>query len=247
MEAQSAITKTLKRLFGEDNITGIAFGYQSIHGEDRHAGWCHIQCLNAAVYTEWLRKSTYILGRRVDFIPHKGSIDGTAPNQTAIRLAHAYVHEVIAQKAQAMHNTAASSPLVSEKFFTKTIKELIETVDGKLTTLANNINLNTDKQIEASTDTFKTHATNIHTIYGAMAMEFQQSNSCIHNIMQMLAATSPKPLHPVIAQLLHASNTSMSNTYAGDANTYLALPGFNGMHLRSPSSSLHKDQRHSNE
>ena len=246
-EAQSTITKSLKRLFGADNITGITFGNQSTHEEDRHAGWCHIQCLNAAVYTEWLRKSTYILGRRVDFIPHKGSIDGTEPNQTAIRLAHAPVREVIAQKAQAMHNSAASSPLVSEKFLTKTIKDLVETVDGKLTTLANNINLNTDKQIEASTDTLKTHATTIHSIMSAMAMEFQQSNNRMHNIMQTLAATSPEPPHSTIARLPQAPSTSMANTYAGDVNTYLAPPGFNGTHLRSPSPSLHKDQRHPNE
>ena len=79
-ESQSTITKTLKRLFGEENISGITYGHKSNQEDDRQAGWCHIQCLNAAVYTEWLRKSTYILGRRVDFIPHKGSIDGAEPN-----------------------------------------------------------------------------------------------------------------------------------------------------------------------
>ena len=98
-ESQSTITKALKQLFGEENITGITYGHKSNQEDDRQAGWCHIQCLNAAVYTEWLRKSTYILGRRMDFIPHKGSIDGTEPNQMAIQLAHAPVHEVIAQKA----------------------------------------------------------------------------------------------------------------------------------------------------
>ena len=90
-ESQSTITHALKRLFGEENITGVSFGYKSNQDDGRQAGWCHIQCLNAAVYTEWIRKSTYILGRRVDFIPHKRSIDGTEPNQVAIRLAHAPV------------------------------------------------------------------------------------------------------------------------------------------------------------
>ena len=66
-----------------------------------------------------------------------------------------------------MNNTAATSLLVSERFFTKTIKDLVETVDGKLTTLANTINLNTDKQIAVSTDTLTTHATNIHNIMNA--------------------------------------------------------------------------------
>ena len=107
-ESQSTITKALKRLFGDENITGVTYGYKSAQDDDRQAGWCHIQCLNATVYTEWLCKSTYILGRHVDFIPHKGSMDGTAPNPTAIRLAHTPVREVIAQKAQTMSNTAAS-------------------------------------------------------------------------------------------------------------------------------------------
>ena len=190
-EFQSAITKAIKRLFGEDNITGITFGYKSNHEDDRHAEWCHIQCLNAAVYTEWARKSTYILGRIVDFFPHKRNIDGTAPNPMAIRLAHAPDREVLAPKAQAMHNTAVASPVVSDKFFTKVMKKLAKSMDIKLNTLSSNINNTTYMQIEASTDTLKSHATNIHSIMSAMAIEFQQSNSCIHNIMQTLAATSP--------------------------------------------------------
>ena len=116
-ESQSTIVTSLRRLIGAENITGVTFGHKTKHEDDRQAGWCHIQCLNAAVYTEWLNKSTYILGRRVDFVPHKGSIDGSAPNPTAIRLAHAPVREVIVQKAQAMSNTAAASPLVSDIFF----------------------------------------------------------------------------------------------------------------------------------
>ena len=247
-ESQSSITKALKRLFGEENVTGVTFRYNSNQNDDRQAGWCHIQCLNAAVYTEWLRKSTYILGRRVDFIPHKGSIDGVEPNPTAIRLAHAPTKEVIAQKAQAMSNTAAASPLVSEKLFTKTIKDLVATVDNKLTTLTNNINLNTDTRIEASTETLKTHATNIHNIMSAMAMEFQQSNNHIHNIMQTLAATSPEPPHATIARLPQAPSPSMANTYTGDTNAHqLAPPGFSGVHYRSPSPSLHKDQHYTHE
>ena len=83
-KSQSTITKSLKKLFGEENITRITFGYKTNHEDDCQAGWCHTQCLNAAVYKDWLNKSTYILGRRVEFIPHKGSIDGTEPNQTAI-------------------------------------------------------------------------------------------------------------------------------------------------------------------
>ena len=243
-ESQSTITYALKRLFGEENITGVSFGYKSNQDDGRQAGWYHIQCLNAAVYTEWIRKSTYILGRRVDFIPHKGSIDGTESNQVAIRLAHAPVREVLAQKAEAMHNTAATSPLVSEKFFARTIKELVDTVDGKLTALTHNINLNTDKRIEESTDTLTTHATNIHSIMSAMALEFQHSNNRIHNIMQTLAASTPDPPNANLARLPHTPTKSMVNAYVGDPNTTLAPPGFSRAQYRSPSSNLHKDQQY---
>ena len=235
-ESQSAITNALKRLLGAENVTGITFGYQTNQADTRQSGWCHVQCLNAAVYTEWCHKSTYILGRRVDFVPHKASIDGTAPNPTAIRLAHAPVREVIAQKAQAMYNTAATSPLVSEKLFTKAIKELTDTMDDKLTTLTHNINLNTDMRIEASTDTLKTHATNIHGIMSAMAIEFQHSNNRIHNIMQTLAATSPDPPHNTIARLPPAPSTSMDN----NTDTHMAPPGFPNTHYRNSPSSLPK-------
>ena len=240
-EAQSTITKAPKRLFGDNNIAGITYGYNLIQGDDRHSGWCHIQCLNAAVYTEWLRKSSYILGRRVDFFPHKGSMDRTTPNPTAIRLAHAPVREVLAQKAEAMHNTAVSSPLLSEIFFTKTIKDLVATVDDKLTTLTNNINLNTDKRIEASTETLTTHATNMHNVMNAMALEFQNSNHRMHNLMQALTATTPKLPHTTSGRLPPTLGTTFANAQEGDNIHQLVPPGLSGAQFRSPSTSFHKD------
>lgn len=144
-----------------------------------------------------------------------------------------------------MGNTNASAPLVSEKIFTKAMKDLAATKDDKLTILTNNINLNTDMQIEASTDTLKTHATNIHNIMSQMAMEFQQSNSRIHNIMQTLAATSPDPLHNNIPRLPHTPSTSMVNANLGDPNMpQLAPPGFQPTHYRNSPSSLHKEPNH---
>jgi len=224
-ESQSTITKSLKKLIGEDNVTNITFGYQHQLDSDRQAGWCHIQCLNAAVYTDWLHKSVYIFDRRVGFVPHKGSIDGSAPNSTAIRLAHAPVREAIAQKAQAMSNHAAATPLVSEKTFHKAMKDLVDTMDVKFTTVTNYINHNTDARIEASTETLKSHAANIHNIMGAMATEFQQSNHRIHNIMQTIAATLPDP--PLHARLPHPPSNPMDDT-----NTQLAPPGFNTGHFQ---------------
>lgn len=94
-ESQSIINATLKCIFGEHNIVGINFGYNNNHMEECQVGWCHIQCPNTVMYTEWLHKSTYMLGTRVDFISHKGSMDMASPNPTAILLAQALVWEVI--------------------------------------------------------------------------------------------------------------------------------------------------------
>ena len=168
-------------------------------------------------------------------------MDGTAPNPTAIRLAHAPVREVLAQKAQAMHNTAVSSPLLSEKVFNKTIKDLVATVDDKLTTLTNNIKLNTDKRIEASTESITTHATNMHNVMSAMALEFQNSNHRMHNLMQALAATTPEIPHVTSGRLPPTLGTTFANAQEGDDTHQLAPPGFSGAQFRSPSTSFHKD------
>ena len=237
-EAQSTITKFLKNLIGENNVTNITYGFQHKDEDDRQSGWCHIQCLNAAVYTDWLNKSVYVFGRRVDFVPHKGSIDGSAPNSTAIRLAHAPIREVIAQKAQAMTNHAAATPLVSEKLFTKAMNDLVNTMDVKLNTIATHINHNTDVRIEASTETLKSHAVNIHNIMNAMATEFQHSNHRIHHIMQTIAATLPEPPPP--AQLPQVPNIPMNDI----TTSQLAPPGFN---YRTSPSSYHKGPNSLNE
>lgn len=67
-ESQSTIVKSLQKLTCIENITGVTFGHKTKHDDDRQAGWWHIQCLNAAVYTKWLNKSIYILGHRVYFV-----------------------------------------------------------------------------------------------------------------------------------------------------------------------------------
>ena len=140
-----------------------------------------------------------------------------------------------------MSNHATAAPLVSEKLFSKVMKDLVETIDVKLNTITNHINHNTDTKIEASTDTLKSHAANVHNIMSAMAMEFQQSNHRIHNIMQTIAATLPDP--PLSARLSHTSHNPTD-----DINTsQLAPPGFNASHYRNSPSGYHKGPNFQNE
>ena len=81
-ESQSAIMRAIKKLFSKDNIVRVSFEHNPKHKEGRQTRWCHIQCLNALVYIEWLNKFAYILGRHVDFILYNGNIDNLEPSQT---------------------------------------------------------------------------------------------------------------------------------------------------------------------
>ena len=138
-ESPIAIIKAIKQAFGEDNVVDISFDNTS-QGTTKQARWCHIHCLYAAVYTVWIHESIHILGRHIDFIPHHGSVDGAAPNKTAIRLAQAPIREVLADKIQTMDNATILNPLITEKHLTKTMKEL----DEKFGSLITNINNHTD-------------------------------------------------------------------------------------------------------
>ena len=189
-ETQTTITRAIKHTFGADNIVGISFGNNNQPHTDKQVGWCHIQCLNAAVYTEWLHKSTYILGRRIDFIPHRGSIDGTDPNKTAIRLAQAPMREVIAEKVQAMGNATNANPLITEKYITKTMKEFEDKLDEKFCTLTTTINTHTDRRLEVAMATITHHTNNLQALFGAITHEFQQSNIRMQGLVNGLSAAA---------------------------------------------------------
>ena len=231
-ETQSAITRAIKHIFGADNIVGVSFGANNLPHTDKQAGWCHIQCLNAAVYTEWLHKSTIILGRRVDFVPHRGSIDGTDPKNTAIRLAHAPIREVIADKVQAMNNAANPNLLVTEQHLTKTMKDFEDKLDEKFGTLTTTINNHTDPRLETTTATIIHHTTHLQALLGTIAHEFQQSNTRMQGLVNGLTAAAPdimqRTIPPPTPQRLNGTAPPLP---------LQAPPGFHGnptMHHQGP-------------
>ena len=194
-ESQAAITNAIKQVIGEDNIVGISFGYTNQGNSTKQAGWCHLQCLNTAVYTEWIHKSTYILGRRIDFIPHRGNIDGSDPNKTAIRLAQAPVREVIADKVQATNNSTNANPTITEKYLAKTMRKFEDKLEEKFGSLTTTINHHTDRRHEATSTTITNHTTNLHALLGTIAQEFQQSNVCMQGIIQGLSTVATDTIH----------------------------------------------------
>jgi hypothetical protein len=231
-ESQTDITRAIKQVFGADNIVSVNFGTNNHPHTEKQSGWCHIHCLNAAVYTEWLHKSTTIFGRRVDFIPHRGSIDGSVPNNTAIRLAHAPAREAIADKIQTMNNVVNSNPIVTERYLSKTMKEFEDKLEEKFGTLTTTINTHTDRRLETTMTTIVHHTTHLQSLLGTIAHEFQQSNIRMQGLVNGISAAAPELLQrtmpPPIPQ---GPNTTASPL------PLQAPPGFHGnpqIHHKGP-------------
>ena len=134
----------------------------------------------------------------MDFIPHRGSIDGTVPNNTAIRLAQAPAREAIADKIQAMTNAANPNPIVTERYLTKTMKEFEDKLEEKFGTLTTTINTHTDRRLETTMTTIVHHTTHLQSLLGTIAQEFQQSNIRMQGLVNGLSAAAPDLLQRTI-------------------------------------------------
>lgn len=77
-------------------------------------------------------------------------MDGMNPNKTAmsIQVAQAPAKQAIAQQVHALSNATAFTPLVSENLSPAQWKIDDRYGDGKLATLANNINLDMNERID---------------------------------------------------------------------------------------------------
>ena len=141
----------------------------------------------------------YILGRCIDFIPHRGSINGTDPNKTAIRIAQVPVRKVTAEKIQAMENATNANSLLTEHYLNKTMKALEEKLDEKFYTFSTTITTHTDWSLEATTATLTHHTSNLRIQglvngFSAAAPELLQRPAPPLIPQGFTAATSPLPL-----------------------------------------------------
>lgn len=128
--------RTIKCLFRESNIIDVTFGNASRQMDDKQSRWCHVQCLNVVVYTEWLYRSSIMLGRRMDLIPTKIAL--TTLNPTA------WAWEVIAETMQPITNAIINNATIIKMTFNKAMMEWEEKLVNKLATLASSINPNTN-------------------------------------------------------------------------------------------------------
>ena len=85
-------------------------------------------------------------------------------------------------------------PMMTEKLFHKSMKELVETMDEKLATLATPINLNMDRMMEASMKIQMSHATNIQNTMYTMA--------------SVVCPSCPWKFHIIMAEFLSLHNVA---------------------------------------
>lgn len=78
--SQLQVTITIHRLLGVKNVVSIYYTNAQEDDLGRHEGSAIINCLNATVYTHWSYKmAVLLLGKLVDFIPHRRSLAGSNP------------------------------------------------------------------------------------------------------------------------------------------------------------------------
>ena len=72
----------------------------------KHLGYCNIQCLNGTLYKKFVRKSTKLLGKYVEFTAQLRSLDGAnAPSEAELtKLGFSYVNTALANTIEAVEN-----------------------------------------------------------------------------------------------------------------------------------------------
>lgn len=147
-----------------------------------HLGTSHPTPLDTAINAItrlWagLSKSTYKTQNKIVWLSYMANKRGWHLTESNYHLPRPSPRKgAMAQQVQAMNNTTI--PMMMEKLFTKSMKDLADTLDEKLASLAHTINLNTDRQVEPSTEMLKAHATTIQSVMGSsvMALEYHQSS-----------------------------------------------------------------------
>lgn len=148
--AQNQVSLAIHRLLGAQNVIAIYFANALDDNLGRHEGSATIRCLNASVYSRWCNKlAVPLLGKMVDFTPHKFSLSGAKPNAAARAHDTRPTREVIADEISAFQNQLA--PALSLPQLEAMFQKVETQIEARLEGLQGNINAHTTHTVEAST------------------------------------------------------------------------------------------------
>lgn len=147
--SQIQVTQALQRLLSPRNVVSISYSDADNDSIGRHEGSALIRCLNAAVYTYWSnRRAVPLLGKFVDFVPHRRSIAGANPNEESYAHDACPIREVLADEITALKNQLPSGPSINQ--MEASLKEIEARIEARLVGLRDHINLHTTSTIEVA-------------------------------------------------------------------------------------------------
>lgn len=147
--SQIQVTQALQRLISPRNIVSISYSNADSDSIGRHEGSALIRCLNAAVYTYWSnRRAVPLLGKFVDFVPHRRSIAGANPNEESSAHDARPMREVLADEITALTNQLPTGPSTDQ--LEASLKEVETRIEARLLGLRDHINLHTTTTIEVA-------------------------------------------------------------------------------------------------
>lgn len=118
----------------------------------RHDGIATIRCLNASAYTTWCtQKAVPLLGRLVDFMPHRRSMSGTAPVASARSLDERPTRVILQDALTAFKNETPHGPTLTQ--IRNSIQEGVDSLQSRLTSLSFEINQHTSTVVDAAAST----------------------------------------------------------------------------------------------
>ena len=146
LKPKAILEAEIRACMGEKNILNIYFKNDA---QGKLTGVCNIQCLSAAVYKRFVKKSHKICNKYVEFSPHPKSLDGVSKpsNEELTRLGFNDVTTALANTVEAMENV--SSKALGKSDINKIVEEAVakgtaivrtemQTMETRLTTQAKN-------------------------------------------------------------------------------------------------------------
>lgn len=125
-------TDTLKTFIGPKNVSSIFYPRAK---ETMHNGVANIECLNATVYKQFLRKSVKLNGKWIELQPHPNSLNGSArPDDATLRkLGFANIDTAMANTIAALQNAPNTAPKpLTKKDITAIVEEVVTKENNKL-------------------------------------------------------------------------------------------------------------------
>ena len=122
LKPKEILEAEIRACMGDKNILNIFFKNDA---QGKLTGVCNIQCLSAAVYKKFVRKSHKICNKYVEFSPHPKSLDGISKpsSEELTRLGFNDVTTALADTVEAMEN--APSNALGKKDINKIVEEAV--------------------------------------------------------------------------------------------------------------------------